>query len=158
WSDQRSVRFEGRFYQLAGVHPGPAPLHPVGLWIGAAGPRMLRLIGRRATGWVPSSGYLPPERLPELIGVIDESAADAGRDPRSIRRIYNVGGVVGPAGAASRGWFDGGADAWVDQLVTLTREVGMTGYVFWPMRDPVEQVTLFAEEVAPAVRAALATA
>jgi len=158
WSDQHSVRYDGRFYSLAGVHPGPPPVHPVGVWIGAVGPRMLRLIGRRATGWVPSSGYVQPERLPELIAVIEESAADAGRDPRSVRRIYNVGGVVGPAGAASGGWFDGGADAWVEQLVTLTREVGMTDYVFWPKRDPVEQITLFAEEVAPAVRAAVASA
>jgi len=158
WSGERSARYDGRFYQLAGVHPGPAPVHSVELWIGAAGPRMLHLIGRRATGWIPSSGYVPPERLPELIALIEEGAADVGRDPRAVRRIYNVGGVVGPPGAAARGWFEGGPEAWAEQLVTLTRDTGMTGYVFWPRENPVEQVTLFAEHVAPAVREALTSA
>jgi alkanesulfonate monooxygenase SsuD/methylene tetrahydromethanopterin reductase-like flavin-dependent oxidoreductase (luciferase family) len=155
WSDRRSVRYDGRFSSLAGVHPGPLPVHDVGVWIGAVGPRMLRLIGRRATGWVPSSGYIPPERLPGLLEVIEESAEDAGRDPLSIRRVYNVGGTIGPAGAASGGWFDGGPEAWTEQLLRLTREVGMTDYVFWPARDPLAQVTVFAEEVVPAVRTAL---
>jgi alkanesulfonate monooxygenase SsuD/methylene tetrahydromethanopterin reductase-like flavin-dependent oxidoreductase (luciferase family) len=155
WSGQRSVRYDGRHYQLAGTHPGPQPAHDVGRWIGAAGPRMLRLIGRRATGWIPSSGYLPPDQLPSKIAMIEDAATNAGRDPKGIRRIYNVGGVIGAAGATSKGWFDGGPEAWVDQLVTLTRDVGMTDYVFWPAQDPVVQVTRFAEEVAPAVRDAL---
>jgi alkanesulfonate monooxygenase SsuD/methylene tetrahydromethanopterin reductase-like flavin-dependent oxidoreductase (luciferase family) len=155
WSDERSVRYDGRFYSLSGVHPGPRPVHDVGVWIGAIGPRMLRLIGRRATGWIPSSGCVPPDQLPSKIALITEAAADAGRDPGQIRRIYNIGGTIGAAGATSDGWFDGGPQAWVDQLVTLTRDVGVTDYVFWPAQDPVVQVTLFAEEVAPAVREAL---
>lgn len=155
WSAERAVSYRGEHYRLAGVHPGPRPAHDVGVWIGALGPRMLRLVGRRATGWLPSSGYLPPERLPDSLAVIDEAAVGAGRDPRAVRRIYNVSGAVGRAGDPERGWFDGPPQAWVDQLVRLTREVGMTDYVFWPTGDPVEQVTRFAEEVAPAVRAAL---
>ena len=155
WSGQRSVRYDGTHYQLAGSHPGPQPLHEIGRWIGAVGPRMLRLVGRRATGWIPSSGYVPPEQLPSKIATIEDAAADAGRDPARIRRIYNVGGTIGAAGARSAGWFDGGPEAWVDQLVRLTRDVGMTDYVFWPAQDPVAQVTRFAEEVAPAVREAL---
>lgn len=156
WSDRRAVSYGGEHYRLAGVHPGPRPVHDVGVWIGALGPRMLRLVGRRATGWLPSSGYLPPEQLRDSLAVIDEAAAAAGRDPRAVRRIYNVTGTVGRPGDAERGWFDGPPQAWIDQLVRLTREVGMTDYVFWPTGEPVEQVTRFAEEVAPAVRAALA--
>jgi alkanesulfonate monooxygenase SsuD/methylene tetrahydromethanopterin reductase-like flavin-dependent oxidoreductase (luciferase family) len=152
WSGQRSVRYDGRHYQLRGTHPGPQPVHQIGRWIGANGPRMLRLIGRRATGWIPSSGHVPPDQLPSRIAVIEEAAAEAGRDPAEIRRIYNVGGTIGAAGT---GWFEGGPEAWADQLVTLTRDVGMTDYVFWPSQDPVVQVIRFAEEVAPAVREAL---
>jgi alkanesulfonate monooxygenase SsuD/methylene tetrahydromethanopterin reductase-like flavin-dependent oxidoreductase (luciferase family) len=55
WSDQRSVRFTGHHYRVAGVRPGPAPAHPIGIWVGAYGPRMLRLVGRLADGWVPSA-------------------------------------------------------------------------------------------------------
>jgi alkanesulfonate monooxygenase SsuD/methylene tetrahydromethanopterin reductase-like flavin-dependent oxidoreductase (luciferase family) len=31
WSDQSSVRYEGRHYRLAGVRPGPRPAHPMGI-------------------------------------------------------------------------------------------------------------------------------
>jgi alkanesulfonate monooxygenase SsuD/methylene tetrahydromethanopterin reductase-like flavin-dependent oxidoreductase (luciferase family) len=101
WSGQRSVRYDGRHYRLAGTHPGPQPVHEVERWIGANGPRMLRLIGRRATGWIPSSGYVPPEQLPSRIEIIAAAAADAGRDPAQIRRIYNVAGTI--AGPRRRG-------------------------------------------------------
>src|SRR5690348_11334891 len=37
WSDQRSARFDGQFYSLHGVHPGPAPNHSIGIWLGAYG-------------------------------------------------------------------------------------------------------------------------
>src|SRR4051812_48247085 len=56
WSDERSVRYPGTYYQLAGVKPGPQPAHDIGIWLGAVGPRMLALVGRLADGWVPSSG------------------------------------------------------------------------------------------------------
>jgi alkanesulfonate monooxygenase SsuD/methylene tetrahydromethanopterin reductase-like flavin-dependent oxidoreductase (luciferase family) len=155
WSGERSVRYDGRHYQLAGTHPGPQPVHEIGRWIGAIGPRMLRLVGRRGTGWVPSSGYLPPDQLPQRIQIIEEAATHAGRDPKQIRRIYNVGGTIAGSGATAQGWFDGGPEAWVEQLVTLTHDVGMTDYVFWPAEDSVVQITRFGEEVAPAVREAL---
>src|SRR5919107_2462952 len=62
WSDERSLRFDGEFYSLQGMRPGPQPAHDVGIWVGAYGPRMLDLIGRLADGWVPSLGYSPPGR------------------------------------------------------------------------------------------------
>ncbi|HKV02614.1 MAG TPA: LLM class flavin-dependent oxidoreductase, partial [Ktedonobacteraceae bacterium] len=31
WSDQRTAYFDGRFYTLHGVHPGPVPKHPIGI-------------------------------------------------------------------------------------------------------------------------------
>ncbi len=112
WSGQRAARFDGRFYSLRGVHPGPVPAHPIGIWVGAYGPRMLGITGRLADGWLPTASYLPPERLPEANRRIDEAAASAGRDPSSIRRLYNVGGRI-TDGAAS-GFLDGPVDQWVD--------------------------------------------
>src|SRR5207249_1931242 len=46
WSGERSVSFDGSHYSLSGLHPGPAPAHPIGIWLGAYGPRMVRLTGR----------------------------------------------------------------------------------------------------------------
>jgi alkanesulfonate monooxygenase SsuD/methylene tetrahydromethanopterin reductase-like flavin-dependent oxidoreductase (luciferase family) len=63
WSGERSVSFEGRHYRLADGRPGPRPVHPMGIWLGAFKPRMLRLVGRKADGWVPSLGVLSADEL-----------------------------------------------------------------------------------------------
>jgi alkanesulfonate monooxygenase SsuD/methylene tetrahydromethanopterin reductase-like flavin-dependent oxidoreductase (luciferase family) len=139
WSAQRGARFEGKHYQLAGVHTGPAPAHPIGIWLGAYKPRMLALVGRAADGWVPSLGYVQPAALLEGNRRIDEAAAAAGRDPRSIRRILNAG-----------------ADVPVELFTSLTVEHGMDTYVIGGLEDP-EALRWFASEVAPAVREAVAT-
>lgn len=90
---EQSVRFEGRHYHAAGAKPGPPPLHTIGLWVGAYGPRMLRLTGRLGDGWLPSVGgsYLPEDEVAERQTVIDEAARRAGRDPSEIVRAANVG-------------------------------------------------------------------
>jgi alkanesulfonate monooxygenase SsuD/methylene tetrahydromethanopterin reductase-like flavin-dependent oxidoreductase (luciferase family) len=153
WSDQRSVRFEGRHYRVAGVKPGPAPAHPIGIWVGAYGPRMLALVGRLADGWVPSSSYLPPERLAAAQARIDDAAATAGRDPAAIRRLYNVSGRIGHG---TGGFLDGPAGQWVEQLLPLVVEAGMDTFLVWPSESPASQLQAFAAEVAPALREAVA--
>ena len=91
----RGLRFEGGHYQLAGVHPGPAPAHPIPIWIGSNRPRALALTGRVGDGWVaPLMNYKPPREAAEANRVIDQAARDAGRDPRDIRRIYNIPGAI----------------------------------------------------------------
>jgi alkanesulfonate monooxygenase SsuD/methylene tetrahydromethanopterin reductase-like flavin-dependent oxidoreductase (luciferase family) len=154
WSDARSVRYEGRYYRLAGVKPGPAPVHDMGVWLGVLGPRLLGALGRMADGWLPSSGYAPPDRLRDMQARIDEGAAEAGRDPAAIRRAYNVWGSI--TDGASRGFLEGPVGQWVERLTELALVHGMDTFVFGPADDPVRQVELFAAEVAPAVRAAVA--
>jgi len=86
WSGERGVRFEGKYYQLAGVHTGPAPAHPIGIWLGAYKPRMLSLVGRAADGWVPSLGYVQPADLLEG-NRRPRSALDPPRPQRRRRRF-----------------------------------------------------------------------
>jgi alkanesulfonate monooxygenase SsuD/methylene tetrahydromethanopterin reductase-like flavin-dependent oxidoreductase (luciferase family) len=156
WSDQRGVRFAGQHYQLAGVHPGPQPAHSISIWIGAAGPRMLDLIGRQADGWIPSSSYVPPERLPALQQIIDAGIQRAARSPDAVRRLYNIMGSItdGPYG----GFLDGPVEQWVEQLTALTLDQGVDSYIFAPASDPAAQITRFANEVAPQVRERVAKA
>jgi alkanesulfonate monooxygenase SsuD/methylene tetrahydromethanopterin reductase-like flavin-dependent oxidoreductase (luciferase family) len=148
-----AVRFEGSHYRVVGARPGPPPAHPIGIWVGAFGPRMLSLIGRLADGWVPSSPYVPPERLAGAQARIDDAAAAAGRDPAAIRRLYNISGRIGPGGG---GFLDGPADQWVAQLLPLVTETGMDTFVLWPSESPARQLELFAAEIAPALREAVA--
>jgi alkanesulfonate monooxygenase SsuD/methylene tetrahydromethanopterin reductase-like flavin-dependent oxidoreductase (luciferase family) len=155
WSGQRGVRYDGRHYRLSGLHTGPKPAHDIGIWVGAGGPRMLDLIGRKADGWVPSAPWAPPEDLPGYLGRIEDAATRAGRDPQSIRRVYNLMGAIGPA-TGDR--FIGPVSYWVDELAH-TAELGMDAFIFWPSgEDRVGQVQTFAAEVAPAVRAATGAA
>jgi FAD/FMN-containing dehydrogenase len=115
----------------------------VPIWLGAYKPRMLRLVGAKADGWLPSSSYLKPGDLHRGNEIIDAAAADAGRDPREIRRLLNVSGD--PAKSPAQ---------WVDELVPLILTDGI-GTVILGSDDPGE-LSRFAAEVIPAVRAAVA--
>jgi alkanesulfonate monooxygenase SsuD/methylene tetrahydromethanopterin reductase-like flavin-dependent oxidoreductase (luciferase family) len=152
WSDERSLRFEGEFYSLRGMRPGPHPVHDIGIWVGAYGPRMLHLIGRLADGWVPSLGYAPPDRLAERNRRIDKGAAEMGREPREIRRAYNVSGHIGTEGD---GPLDGPVSRWVETFTEFALEHGMDTFIYWPSEDHERQVEIFAGEVVPAVKEAV---
>jgi alkanesulfonate monooxygenase SsuD/methylene tetrahydromethanopterin reductase-like flavin-dependent oxidoreductase (luciferase family) len=153
WSDARSARFEGRHYRVVGLKPGPPPAHPIGIWVGGYGPRMQALVGRLADGWVPTSSYMPPERLAAAQARIDDAAAATGRGPAAIRRLYNISGRIGPGGG---GFLDGPPGQWVEQLLPLVVETGMDTFVVWPSESPADQLQVFAAEVAPALREAVA--
>lgn len=142
----RSVKFEGEYYRVAGAHPGPAPLHKVGIWLGAYKRRMLALTGSKADGWLPSMGYADPSELAAMNAVIDEAAREAGRDPVEIRRMYNLNGSFGNGS----GFLQGTPAEWAEQLAGLTLADGFSTYILAADTEPV--LRRFAEEVAPAVR------
>src|SRR3954470_22215434 len=95
WSSERSVSFDGRHYKLNDARPGPHPAHPISIWVGAFKPRMIRLVGRKANGWLPSLGVLTREEMRAAQEQIDAAAEKAGRDPGSIRRVLNLQGLIG---------------------------------------------------------------
>jgi alkanesulfonate monooxygenase SsuD/methylene tetrahydromethanopterin reductase-like flavin-dependent oxidoreductase (luciferase family) len=129
---------------------GPAPLTPPQVWVGAQKPRMLSMIGRHAEGWIsPLNIYVPPDEVPEKQCLIDTAATSAGRDPKEIRRIYNVIGSIGPG---SRHGHVGDVQSWVEFLTHSVVELGFDTFIFWPVIDPAAQLELFATQVAPAVR------
>ncbi len=152
WSEERSVSFDGEIYSLKGMRTGPHPVHEIGIWVGAGGPRMLGLVGQLADGWVPSMGWATPDRLPAMHERIDEAAERAGRERREIKRIYNLSGTIGPEG---EGLLEGPASKWVEQLTRFALELGMDTFIHWPSEDRERQVELFASEVVPAVREAV---
>jgi hemerythrin-like domain-containing protein len=141
-----SVRLKGKHYQLSGAKPGPAPAHDVSIWIGSYKPRMLRLTARFGDGWLPSLAYAGLAELPAMNGAIDEAAAEAGRAPEDIRRLYNVNGTFGNG----RGFLQGPATAWAEQLAELTLTQGMSAYILGS--DSPDDLARFGLEVAPGVR------
>jgi alkanesulfonate monooxygenase SsuD/methylene tetrahydromethanopterin reductase-like flavin-dependent oxidoreductase (luciferase family) len=161
WSDERSVSFEGKYYRLNDARPGPQPAHPIGIWVGAFKPRMLRLVGRKADGWLPSLGVLSRDEMRAGQEQIDAAAEKAGRDPRSIRRIINVQGLIGeqppptrsdlPVGYLAGEPLAGPADWWVETLAGFVED-GFDTLVFWPVDTVPGQVELLAGEIVPQLR------
>ncbi|WP_328463235.1 LLM class flavin-dependent oxidoreductase [Actinoplanes sp. NBC_00393] len=142
-TDERAqLRYGGTYFRLTGAKRGPAPAHQVPIWVGAYGPRMLRLVGAKADGWLPSLSYLKPGALETGNEIIDEAARAAGRDPREIRRLLNVFGD--PAKSAAQ---------WVDELVPFALDHGIGTFILGS--DDPDELELFATEVIPAVRAAV---
>jgi alkanesulfonate monooxygenase SsuD/methylene tetrahydromethanopterin reductase-like flavin-dependent oxidoreductase (luciferase family) len=125
----------GKHYVVDGARRGPAPEHDIPIWVGAYKPRMLRLIGRLADGWLPSLGYLRQWRtlVPELTAMIDAAAEEAGRDPATIDRVLNVSGDANP-----------------ELLAELALQHGFSTFIV-PADDP-GLIEDFAREVAPATR------
>ena len=161
WDSQgngQPVSFAGKFYRLAEAQPGPHPPHPIGIWLGALKPRMLRLVGRLADGWSVSLSYVLPEQISGMQQLIDEAAAEANREPGSIRRNYNLGGMILSASqsnlrARRPGILFGLPTVWVETLVRFYTELGMDTFNFWPVAgNEQEQIRLFAQEVVPAAR------
>jgi alkanesulfonate monooxygenase SsuD/methylene tetrahydromethanopterin reductase-like flavin-dependent oxidoreductase (luciferase family) len=143
------VRVEGKYYRVKGAKRGPAPAHDIGVWVGAYKPKMLRLTGRAADGWLPSLPYLPGG-VADLAGMnrhIDEGALAAGRDPARVRRLLNVSGQFARTG---RGPLDGPPEQWAEELAGMTLEYGVSGFLL--AADDAPSIELFAAEVAPATR------
>lgn len=141
-----TVRFEGEHYAAKGLHAGPTPAHDIPIWIGAYGPRMLRVTGELADAWVPSMGYADPPALAEMNARIDEGAVAAGRAPEQVRRGYNVFGRFG----TGSGLLQGTPTDWAQQLGSLALEQGISTFILGT--DDPDTIRRFADEVAPAVR------
>jgi alkanesulfonate monooxygenase SsuD/methylene tetrahydromethanopterin reductase-like flavin-dependent oxidoreductase (luciferase family) len=122
------------FWKAEGMYDGPEPAHDIGIWLGAYKPRMLRITGALADGWVPSYSYLPPDKAPEAMQRIDDAAAAEGRDPKAIRRVYNL---------------SGDAPLVPEQIADLV-ELGFDSFIFVP--PDADEVRRLAHDVVPAIR------
>jgi hypothetical protein len=151
WAVERpgGVLVDGRHYRVAGAMRGPVPAHDIGIWVGGRKPRMLRMIGRAADGWLPSlhglSGGL--DELDKDNAIIDEAAAAAGRDPGAIRRLVNITGLFTASGP---GLPAAPPAKWVENLARLVLDHGVSGIIL--MGDDQSAIRRFGEEIAPSVR------
>jgi alkanesulfonate monooxygenase SsuD/methylene tetrahydromethanopterin reductase-like flavin-dependent oxidoreductase (luciferase family)/FAD/FMN-containing dehydrogenase len=134
--ERGGVRVRGEHYDVRGAKRGPEPAHDIGIWLGAYKPRMLRLTGRKADGWLPSLQYLKEEDVAPSNAAIDEAALAAGRDPREIRRILNIPPLS------------------VEELLPYVLEHGFSTFIL--SGDDPREIQRFGEEIAPELREAVA--
>ncbi|HEU5419589.1 MAG TPA: TIGR03619 family F420-dependent LLM class oxidoreductase [Streptosporangiaceae bacterium] len=92
WSDS-SAGFDGEFYHVPPGDQAPKPVQAGGppILLGGMARPALERIGRVADGWVTSS-RTDLSRIGELIDIVRQSAAGAGRDASALRVV--VRGVV----------------------------------------------------------------
>ena len=150
--DREPLRVPGEFHHVNGAKRGPAPAHRIPIWIGAYRPRMQRLVGRKAGGWLPSLGRLEPGALSAGNRTIDEAAVAVGRDPRDIRRILNVSGEIAAVTTDSTdtsSTLHGPSAHWVQVLGHLALQDGIDTFVLFS--DDPRTLEQFAGEVIPAL-------
>jgi alkanesulfonate monooxygenase SsuD/methylene tetrahydromethanopterin reductase-like flavin-dependent oxidoreductase (luciferase family) len=123
------------FWKGEGKFDGPPPAHDIGIWLGAYKPRMLRLTGALANGWIPSQSYLPPDQVPEAMKRVDDAAAAEGRDPKDIRRVYNL---------------ISDEPLTPEQIADFATQLGFDSFIFSPA--DTHEVERLAHDVIPAVR------
>ena len=150
--ERAALRVAGTYHHVAGAKRGPAPAHEIPIWLGAYKPRMLGLVGRKADGWLPSLGYLKPGDLAAGNARIDEAAQSAGRDPREIRRLLNLS----EGSFSGAGFLHGPPEQWVEDLLPLVLDDGIATLIL--STDDPRTITVFGQEVAPALREAVADA
>jgi hypothetical protein len=117
----------------------------MGIWLGVTGPRALRLTGELADG----------SRASKSNAIIDEAAIAAGREPASIRRIYNIGGDVAPVAESGLSDDDkqivGPRDHWIEVLTHLAVDHGFSTFILWGV-PAAPRLRMFIEEIAPEVK------
>ena len=157
------VTFDGEFYQVSELMPAAAPTPPI--WLGTGGQKGLAVAGRAADGWIPP--HVADWRstvVAEGRPLIDEAAAAAGRDPADVGTVYLVSGRITrdplPQTRDDQGrWTGGGVKQWVEELTQAVLEHGASAfnYLVPPGQELSDTtVNLWAREVVPAVREAIA--
>jgi probable F420-dependent oxidoreductase len=82
WTE-RSITFDGEYDRVTGAGLAPLPVQrPIPLWFGAQSPPAYRRTGRLADGWFPQMS--PGPKLDEARTMIEDAAAQAGRDPATL--------------------------------------------------------------------------
>jgi hypothetical protein len=97
---------------------------------------------------------MDPEAFRVASARIDDAARAAGREPGTIRRLYNFGGQIADAASADDPLI-GPIDRWVDTLTEWATELGVDTFVFWPSDTATTSIERFAAEIVPRVREAV---
>ncbi|MFI2364612.1 LLM class flavin-dependent oxidoreductase [Promicromonospora sp. NPDC019610] len=137
--DPSPLQVGGHMHHVDSPRRGPRPAHDIPIWVGAVKPRMQRIIGRKADGWLPSLPWLKPGDLARGNRTIDEAARQAGRAPERIVRLLNIS-------ARDR----------ADKLAQLAIEDGTS--VFIIASDDPDELRRFAEVTAKEIRERVAGA
>jgi probable F420-dependent oxidoreductase len=153
WSQPRFT-FDGSIYHTDTASIEPKPGQPIPIWLGTFGERALAVTGQLADGWIPSYGYMPPERLPAMRDRVLAAARQAGRDPARITCALHAQIRIDDHAQAADSVVSGPPAAVAEQLIRFTK-LGFTALSLTPAGPGTdEQTERLAHEVIPEVTAA----
>ena len=135
WSGERTISFEGRYYSVSGLHPGPPACPPDRDLAGRrqAACAAHRPPGRRL-GLAVDELCAARRRSPDLQRRIDEAAAEAGRHPLNSPRV--------PAAFQARSptlqpvSYSRDVEHWVETLTGFALELGFDTHPLARRRRP----------------------
>jgi alkanesulfonate monooxygenase SsuD/methylene tetrahydromethanopterin reductase-like flavin-dependent oxidoreductase (luciferase family) len=149
-----SFTFEGEHFHVRQAQVEPKPDHHIPIWIGAYGPRALRVTAALADGWIPSIGRIGLNEASDLRAAVLSGLREAGRGEEEFTFATNL--VVSFEREARRGeaqgWqrLTGDSETITDRLVEIASAGFTVLNVALPGPDAAEH---FASDVIPAVRA-----
>jgi probable F420-dependent oxidoreductase len=97
FGEKEPVTWEGRHYSLDEAYCRPRPAQRPGppLWVGGkGGPRLARLVARRADGWNTVWTWTP-EDYADRVRVLEEACERHDRDPATVGRSVGLYALVG---------------------------------------------------------------
>ncbi len=177
WTQERTT-IEGKYYTITDAPFAPKPVQKphLPLWIGGMGPkRTMRAVARYADGW--NVWTQPREGYEMLLGALEKQCEEIGRDPATVRRSVAFRFAVDkdPKTAQARLFKEaedadqelpegfeelinlaltGSPDDITEQLSWYTERGVDHVILLLDAPFPQDELTRFAREVIPAVRAA----
>ncbi|MEE8518900.1 MAG: LLM class flavin-dependent oxidoreductase [Dehalococcoidia bacterium] len=153
WAND-TFSYEGKRFNAVDGSVDPKPVAgSIPIFIGAGKPRMLKLVGSTADGWIKNGGWPEsPEAYAELQSHVERGAEAAGRDPGTLRRVVNCSAYVGTADPGASGGLTGTADQVLD-IVEKHREAGIDTFHVGFQSDMLdEQIPAFGEQIIAKLR------
>ena len=157
WAND-SFTYQGRRFAVKEAVVKPKPVRgSIPIIIGAGQPRLLRYTGAAADGWIKDGGWpASAEEYRGLLQQVEEGADQAGRDPRTLRRVLNGIAYIGEEDPATkiphirlgrtRGFL-----GTADQILGTVEEYLELGVDTFRLQFPIEgieaQIARFGEEV-----------
>ena len=135
WHDN-PVEFEGRYFRVPesffDLKPVQKPRPPV--YMGAYTPATMDRVAHLADGWLPTG--IPLGAMEQMFAAIKQGAAEAGRDPASLKLIVIAHPEFHPAPLGDdRPIFAGSAEQ-IESDILATRQLGADELIFNALFSP----------------------
>ncbi len=135
WRDN-PVEFEGRYFQVPesfiDLKPVQKPRPPI--YMGAYTPATMNRVARLADGWIPTG--VPLGAMEQMFAGIKQAAAEAGRDPGSLKLIVIAHAEFHPAPLGDERPIFAGSAEQIEADILATWRLGADELIFNALFSP----------------------